>query len=206
MTRHLSLSQLTLLVVGIFLIGGLLILLIYVLHKAFQRQREAGDSKRASPRSPDEAAFAMATMQSVIAGLRSREKELRELLHDAEQRAEPRARTLESIVREMPMGLMVFNREGFLTLSNPAVRALLGIDTWSRRRYTEILGTESQLTAWIRECLETGKTCKREGLEYVTPRGETRTLGVFLSPCHGRDGQVESAVCLLTNLEDARHS
>jgi hypothetical protein len=62
MTRHLSLGQLTLLVVGIFLIGSLLILLIYALHTAFRRQREAGDSKRASPRPPDEAAFAMATI------------------------------------------------------------------------------------------------------------------------------------------------
>ena len=206
MTRHLSLSQLTLLVVGIFLIGSLLILLIYVLHKAFQRQREAGNSKRASPRPPDEAAFAVATMQSVIAGLRAREKELREMLHDAEQRAEASARTLEGVVREMPLGLMVFNREGFLTLSNAAMRALLGIDTWSRRRYTEILGTESQLTAWIRECLETGKTYTREGLECTTPHGETRTLGVFLSPCHGKDGQVESAVCLVASLEDGPHS
>ena len=84
MTRHLSPSQVTLLVVGIFLIGSLLILLIYVLHKAFQRQRES--------------------------------------------------------------------------------------------------------------------------LEDATPHGETHTLGVFLSPCHGKDGQVENAVCLLTNLEDARHS
>ena len=84
MTPHLSLSQLTLLVVGIFLIGGLLILLIYVLHKAFQRQRDS--------------------------------------------------------------------------------------------------------------------------LEDATPRGETRTLGVFLSPCHGRDGQVENAVCLVASLEDIPHS
>jgi PAS domain-containing protein len=205
MTRHLSVSQLTLLVVGIFLIGGLLILLIYVLHKAFQRQREAGGSKRNSSRPPDEAAFAMATMQSVIAGLRAREKELREQLHDAEQRAEAGARTLESVIRDLPLGLMIFNRDGFIALSNSAVRALLGIDTWSRRRYTEILGAESQLTAWIRECLETGRT-QRESLEYVTPRGETRNLGVFLSPCRGRDGQVESAVCVVTNLEDIPHS
>ena len=84
MTRHLSPSQVTLLVVGIFLIGSLLILLIYVLHKAFQRQRES--------------------------------------------------------------------------------------------------------------------------LEDATPHGETRTLGVFLSPCQGKDGQVESAVCLVASLEDGPHS
>lgn len=206
MTRHLCLSQLTILVGGVILIAGLLILLFYVLHKAFQRQRNTSGLKPPSPRPADEAAFAMATVQSVIAGLKAREKELTKQLRDAEQRADAAARALESVMREVPMGLMVFNREGFLTQSNPAVRALLGIDTWSRRRYTEILGPESPLALYIRECLEMGKSCKREAVEHVTPIGRTRILEMSLWPCYDRGGQVEGAVCLLTDLMATRDS
>ena len=50
MTRNFSLSQLTIVVGGTIVLGGLLILLIYVLHKAFQRQRSEADLKPASPR------------------------------------------------------------------------------------------------------------------------------------------------------------
>jgi PAS domain-containing protein len=200
MTRDFSLSQLTILVGGTIVLGGLLILLIYVLHKAFQRQRSEADLKPASPRAANEAAFALATVQSVIAGLKAREKELAKQLQEAEQRAEAAARTLESVGREIPLGLMLFSRDGFLALSNPAAHALLGIDTWSRRRYPELLQPESPLTQYIRECLETGKSQKRERFEYVTPEAQTRILEVCLSPWHDRKGQVAGVICLLAEV------
>jgi PAS domain-containing protein len=201
MTRDFSLSQLTILVGGTIVLGGLLILLIYVLHKAFQRQRSGeADLKPASPRAANEAAFALATVQSVIAGLKAREKELTKQLQEAEQRAEAAARTLESVGREIPLGLMLFSRDGFLTLSNPAAHALLGIDTWSRRRYPELLQPESPLTQYIRECLETGKSQKHQRVEHVTPEAQTRILEVCLSPWHDRKGQVAGVICLLAEV------
>lgn len=204
MTRHFSLNQLTLLVVGFILIGGLLILLIYAVHKLFQRPREQSGSKLSPARPADDTAFALATMQSVITGLRARERELKALLHDAERRAAASAQLLENVAREMPVGLMIIEREGFLSLSNPTVRALLGIDTWSRRRYPAMLGPESQLAECIRKCLETGKRYEREAINYVAPRGETRALEMSLSPVYSQSGQVEGAVCLLANLEETK--
>lgn len=206
MTRHLSLQQLTLLVAGLVLLGGVLILLIYAVHKLFQRHRETSRKEFAAPRPADETAFALATMQSVITGLRAREKGLKALLHEAEQRAEARALVLESVVREVPLGLMIVNREGFLTLSNSGVRALLAIDTWSRRRYPEVLGLESPLTACIRQSLETGKKYEREPVEYVTPRGETCLLEVSLSPVCSQSGQMEGVVCLFSRLDEKQHT
>jgi PAS domain-containing protein len=204
MIRHLSLNQLTLLVVGFLLLAGLLILLLYAVHKLFQRHREQSGSNLSPARPADDTAFALATMQSVIARLRARERELQARLHGAEQCAEASARLLESLGRELPVGLIMIDRKGFLTLSNPTVRTLLGIDTWSRRRYPEILGPESQLVGCIRECLETGKRYERESLAYVTPHGETRALEMSLTPVCSQIGQVEGAVCLLANLEETK--
>jgi len=176
----------------------------YLIHKMFQEQRSKPDLGSNSPRVENETTFAMAAMQGVIAKMKAQEKELTDLRRAAEQRAREAARLNENIIREMPSGLMVFNRDGFISSANPAVRTMLGVDTWSRRRYPEILGSTSRLATHIRECLETGKTTTRETIEYATPAGEMRFLGMSLSPFHGNSGEVEGAVCLLSDLTETR--
>jgi PAS domain S-box-containing protein len=176
----------------------------FFVHKLFQERRQEPDLVPKSPRIDHDATFAMAAMQGVIARMKEQEKELTELRRAAEQRAKESARISENIIREMPSGLMVFNREGFITAANPAVRTMLGVDTWSRRRYPEILGPESNLAAHIRECLATGKTSTRETIEYLTPRGDVRLLGMSLSSFHGAGGELDGAVCLLSDLTETR--
>jgi PAS domain S-box-containing protein len=176
----------------------------FLIHKMFKEQREEANVAPRSPRVENEATFAMAAMQGVIAQMKEQEKELNDLRRAAEQRAKESARVSENIIREMPSGLMVFNREGFITAANPAVRTMLGVDTWSRRRYPEILGPQSNLAAHIRECLATGKTSTRETIEYLTPRGEVRLLGMSLSSFHGGSGELDGAVCLLSDLTETR--
>ena len=201
---HLSKPRLSLLIGSSLMLAGLLGVGFYILHKVFQQQRTELDLNSKSPRVENDATFAMATMQGVIAKMKEQERELTGLRVAAEQRARESSRISENIIREMPSGLMVFNREGFITAANPAVRTLLGVDTWSRRRYLEILGPESGLAAHIRECLETGKTTTRETIEYTTPRGDVRFLGMSLSPFHGPGGEVAGAVCLLSDLTETR--
>ena len=184
--------------------GGLLVFMAYLIHKMFKERREVENLRPKSPRPQDEATFAMATLQGVIARMKEQEKELVELRQAAEKRARESARISENVIREMPNGLMVFNREGFITTANPAVRALLGVDTWSRRRYPEILGRESTLARYLQECLETGKTLAQETIEYVTPATKIRTLGVSLSPFHAASGEVDGAICLLTDLTEVQ--
>jgi len=197
MTRNLSALQLTIILGGILLLVGAFVLLVYAVHKVTQRQRKRGNLSPGRLRGGDDAAFATAALQGVVARMKAREKELNEMLREAERRAETSSRTLEILVRDSPSGLMVFDRPGFLTLSNPAVRTLLGIDTWSRRRYTEILGAESAVTGILRECLETGKNCRDRTVSVQTPQGAMQTLSVSVSPWQGRSGQVEGVVCVL---------
>jgi PAS domain-containing protein len=197
MTRNLPAVQLTIILGGILLLAGFLVLLVFAMHRFTQRQRKGGDLSPGKLRPGDSTAFATAALQGVVAGLKAREKELNEMLRQAERRAETSSRTLEILVRDSPSGLMIFDRAGFLTLSNPAVRSLLGIDTWSRRRYTEILGAESMLAGILRECLETGRNCRDRAVSVPAPQGGTRTLSVSVSPWQGRSGQVEGVVCFL---------
>jgi len=198
MARNLTTIQVALILGGILLVAGLFVLLVYLLHRAFERQRKESSLSPVRPRPADEAAFVTAAMQGVIAKMKAREAELNDLLREAEQRAETSSRALEAIVREFPAGLMVISQEGFLELSNPAVRTILGIDTWSRRRYTEILGAESPVARLVRQCLESGKSCRIESVNVPVPGGPTRTLSIIVSPCRGRGGQPQGAVCFVT--------
>lgn len=197
MTRNFTSGQIVLILGGILLVVSLFVLLVYLLHRAFERQRKESSFGPARPRPADEAAFVTATMQGVIAKMKAREAELNDLLREAEQRAETSSRALEAIVRESLTGLMFFTQEGFLELSNPAVRTILGIDTWSRRRYTEILGADSPLARLVKQCLESGKSCRMESVNVPVSGGLTRTLSISVSPCHDRSGQPQGAVCFV---------
>jgi PAS domain-containing protein len=182
---------------GGLLIVGLTAFVLYAIHKAFQQQRKPEDFRASSPKSGDESSLLLASMQGVLSRMKARERELEALLREAEQRADWSTRTLEAVVRGLPVGLLIFTREGFLALSNPLARELLGVDTWSRRRYPEILGAESPLALHLRSALEGGAPLRAEALEHQLPDGTTVLLEVTLSPFYGRTGQAEGAICLL---------
>jgi PAS domain-containing protein len=198
MIRHLSFAQVTFLVGTALLIALLLIVSAYALHKIFKSRRAKLDLRPGRPL--DEQALMLAALQGIIARMKEQEKRLSQLVVEAERRAQTTSRVMETLVRELPVGLLIFNREGFLTLSNPAARALLGIDIWSRQRYPEILGPESPLAACIGECLETGKGLKAEILEYRTSRGDILTLETNISAYYAQMPKVEGAICLLGEL------
>ncbi len=204
MARHLSLAQLTLLVGLILAAAGILVLGAYALHKTLTKARRPDSLEPKTPRTDNEAGFTFATLQGVIANLKAEQKELARQ-HRAEQRhAEESARLNEIITREMPTGLMVFDRKGFLVQANPAVRALLEIDSWSRRRYPEILGVQSPLTACIRKGLEEGRSTLWELLEVQTRRGGPRLLKVFLSQLSSQNGEINGVVCLIAEMAGKR--
>jgi PAS domain-containing protein len=197
MNQPLTSSQLILLLGATLLVVLLLTALGFAVYKMFKRRREAFDLNAAGTQAPKDAAFVVGALQGLVSKLKAEEKRLTELLRDAEQRAQASSRLLETILQEITTGAVVFNREGFLTQSNPAARGLLGIDTWSRRRYPEILGAESLLAGYVKECLEDGKALKRTAIEFRAPRGELCNLEVSLTPLRSPSGQVESALCLL---------
>ncbi len=155
-----------------------------------------------SPRSDNPAAFMTASMQAVIQKLREQEKEL-ESLHRAERsRAQQTERLSEAVTRNMPAGLLLLNAAGLVTSANPAAEVALGVKSLPFRRYNEVLGADSKLTRLLAECLEQGRTFRREEVEYLTPEHELRQLGVTISPILQDGNQVTGAICLLSDLTE----
>src|SRR5437764_10866127 len=177
---------------------------VYLLRKFFQSSKEGQQEKIAagSPRTENAPAFMAASMQAVIQQLREQEKELERLHKIEKERAEQTERLSEEVTRNMPAGLLVVNATGIISSSNPAAEQVLGIRGLRFRRYSEALGPDSALTELVAECLETGRIFRREEVEHVPPAGETRHLGVTISPIRRGEGEINGAICLLTDLTE----
>src|SRR5467141_2452939 len=182
-------------------ITGLIVLLV---RRFFQSTREEHKQEFATsaPRTENPSAFMAASMQGVIQQLREQEKELERLHKIEKERAEQTERLSEEVTRNMPAGLLVVNATGIISSSNPAAEQVLGIHGLGFRRYSEALGQDSDLTKLVAECLSTGKIFRREEVEHIPPAGDTRHLGVTISPIRRGAGKISGAICLLTDLTE----
>lgn len=179
-------------------------LIVYLLRKFFQSTKDEQKEELAAnaPSTENSSAFMAASMQGVIRQLRDQEKELERLHKIEKERAEQTERLSEEVTRNMPAGLVVVNAMGIISSSNPAAEQALGIRGLAFRRYSEALGQDSQLTKLIGECLETGRIFRREEVEHVPPAGDTRHLGVTISPIRRDEGKISGVICLLTDLTE----
>jgi PAS domain-containing protein len=192
-------SQQVIFVLGTALaIGAVLILVIAILLRSLRKERKEMSISPGAPRATDDPVFLISSLQAVVAGLKAREKELETLLRDAETRADVSQRTLETIVRATPQGLMIFDVVGTLSIANHAARNMLNLDTWARRRYTDLFTPESQLTLAIRACLENPTAPKSSRARYTSPEATARAFDVSLRPFVGRGGQTAGVVCIFT--------
>lgn len=197
MTPHLSLSQLSFLVGVILAVGAVITLTIYFFHRIVRQGLRKEDLTESAVRVDDQNAFALAAMQAVIGSMKEEQKKTLDSLRAAQQLAEDALRKLEIISQEMQQGLIIFDREGFIRMANPAIRSMLQIDTWSRRRYPEIFGRDSKLTEMVEDCLETGRLTKSGSVEHKTASGEVRPINVSVVPLRTQEGTIEGAVCLV---------
>src|SRR5207249_3766669 len=106
------------------------------------------------------------------------------------------------IAAGLGIGLLVVNATGIISSSNPAAEQVLGIRGLAFRRYSEALGASPEMTKLLADCLSTGKIFRREEVEHVPPAGDTRRLGVTISPIRRGEGNISGAICLLTDLTE----
>jgi PAS domain S-box-containing protein len=197
---------------AVWLLGGALLVVlvlggVYLL--SFTLRRMLGNVRDDNPRksdwrpSPDSPAiFMSASMQAVIQKLREQEKELEALQRRERERAQQSERLSEEVTRNMPAGLLLVSSAGLITSANPAAEIALSVRALVYRRYTEILGADSKLASLLQQCLAHGRTFRRQEIEYLPPNGESRQLGVTISPILSRSGQVTGALCLLSDLTE----
>jgi len=185
------------------LIGGTFLFSLALRRLLRPKEKEVSDELSIlKPHGDNPSAFMAASMQAVIQKLREQEKELEALHHREKERALQTERLSEAVTRNMPAGLLLVNATGLITSANPAAEAALGVRALAYRRYTEVLGPDSALAQLLTGCLEQARTFRREEIEYTTPAGELRQLGVTISPILHGSRKVSGALCLLSDLTE----
>ncbi len=196
--------------VAISVIGlAAFILLLLLLRRMFKQMRVEPDfsAPARAGRYPDDPAFAMATFQGVIQRLREQEKELETLHRTERQRALESEELSATIMRNMATGLVMLNAQGLITESNPAAKTVLGHQLLEGRSFREVFGgnqsadVSAPIVEKLEMCLRTGQTFRRITLAYRAPNGETKVLGVGMSPILG-EAKVGGAICLLSDLTE----
>lgn len=175
--------------------------------------QESDEAFRVNAENPS--AFMTASMQGVIQRLREQEQELARLHQLEKERAEETERLSEAVTRNMPAGLLLVSATGTISSANPAAEKALGIHGLQYRRYTEILGADSQLTQMLTACLRNGHTFQRDEVPYLTSAGELRKLGVTISPIYRQvrntvvagpvappEPKLTGALCLMSDLTE----
>jgi PAS domain S-box-containing protein len=200
----LRLSWATAAVTLVLFIVGAAALVFFVMRRALRgrESQENSDLSLPKPSMDNPSAFMAASMQAVIQKLREQEKELAALHRRDRERAQQTERLSEAVTRNMPAGLLLISSAGLITSVNPAAEAALDVHALAYRRYAEVFGKESSLSKLLATCLSEGRTFRREEVEYTTPQGELRQLGVTISPILGKSAQVTGALCLLSDLTE----
>lgn len=177
-------------------IGAILCLAVFLLQKNLGRKSKADKPKHRDIRPEDEAAFTLATIKSVVTQLKAEQKTLQEQLAAADRNAEATTRKLELLAREIEQGLIVFDAQGYIALSNPQARKLLAVDTWSRRRYSEIFQEIEGLPDLVQRCFEDGTERSEKSIHIQAQDGTTREIQATVLPSRDRMGALESVICL----------
>ena len=187
----------------LFILAGLALAFFFI-RRGFRsgQSEENPEISLPKPSMDNPSAFMTASMQAVIQKLRDQEKELAALHRRDRERAQQTERLSEAVTRNMPAGLLLISSAGLITSANPAAEAALDVHALPYRRYAEVFGKESALTRLLANCLADGRTFRREEIEYTTPSGELRQLGVTISPILGRSAKVTGALCLLSDLTE----
>jgi PAS domain S-box-containing protein len=187
----------------VLLLAAVVWLIFAIVRRVFKDSREAhGEPRETAPSVDNSAAFMTASMQGVIRKLREQEKELERLHRVEKERAEHTERLSEEVTRNMPAGLLMVNSQGIIASANPAAEQTLGVRGLGYRRYSEVLGESSELTHIVGQCMAEGKIFRREQVDHKTPSGETRRLGVTISPVRRGDEKISGAICLLSDLTE----
>jgi PAS domain S-box-containing protein len=148
-----------------------------------------GSKKRAQRETVGETAMLSIALQEAVGKLKAQERAMAE-------RAEASERLSAQIIEGLTSGLVVVDRGGAVRSVNPAAKRILALaDAPMGAPFRELLARAPELANVIGEALDTSEPIVRRTVD----RGSSH-LGVTVSPIRDKDGSLQAAVCLFTDL------
>lgn len=182
------------------------------------RRGAVGARESALPARPaaESDAFAAAAVQGVIQRLKEQEKELERLRQAERERFHASETVSAAVVSNLTSGVLVFSPAGTVRQANEAARGILGYASPTGLHARDLFrgvsavreetgGAEPSNDSLLRAldaALGTGQSFRRLEADYTTPAGESRVLGITLSPVRGSTGELLGAACLVSDLTE----
>jgi len=203
---------------GIVLVGAVVAFVVGVwLMRRLRRSITEEQAGEAAPRaSAESAGFTLAAYQGVIQRLKEQEKEL-DRLHKAErERAQASENVSAAVLSNLPSGVLLFNPAGLVQQANDSAKSILGYasplglharDLFRgvssvRMAAGELEASLDALLDAVEQTLRKGAAFRRLEVEYQTPAGGRRVLGITLSPVRTAGGDTLGAACLVSDLTE----
>jgi len=185
---------------------------IYSIRKRLLEEARIGGER---PAAQGDVAFSLAAYNGVIQKLKEQEAELQKLRQSERGRAATSESTSEAVLSNLASGVLLFSNNGMVRQANPAAKSILGFGALYGMHARDIFrgvtgvrrdgfGEDSPeaLVEAIDQCLRHGLPFRRIEADYRTPAGETRVLGINVSPVRGTLGEALGVACLVSDLTE----
>jgi PAS domain S-box-containing protein len=107
----------------------------------------------------------------------------------------------QDVTNKMPSGLITVDRHGRILSHNPASDRIFEGRLNTASMFHDVVREAEALQALLRRCVEEGEVFTRVEFNVPTAIGDKR-IGINLSPIMNAGGDIEGAICLLSDLTD----
>jgi len=158
-----------------------------------------------APDDRNNVSFVVDTFHSMVSTLKEKEKELKELKEQAEERARSVEAYNENILKSIQSGVMTFDRQGVVVTSNAASEGILEMaeGTCKGKSYSEVFGTGSWLARLIEKTISDGRPEKR-GEGELNLGGGQKWLGAGTSLLKSDDGEISGVILVFTDITEVK--
>jgi len=177
------------------------------------RQSLLDDGPTQSTKSTKSSEFdvTLATYQSVIQQFKAQGQELERLRQQDKQRASTTENISDVVISNLTSGVVLFSPVGLVQQANPAAKRILGYaspyslharDIFRGATAIRPAAQETSLPQILDRAAKTREAVHRLEVDYTTPAGEARVLGITISPVQDRGGALLGTACLVSDLTE----
>lgn len=170
-----------------------------------------GESGKSSGKSND-FDITLATYQSVIQQFKAQGQELERLRQQDRQRASTTENISDAVISNLTSGVMLFSPVGLVQQANPAAKRILGYASPYSLHARDVFrgatalrnvhGQQGSLPEILDRAAKTREAVQRMEVDYMTPQGEQRVLGLTISPVQDKGGALLGTACLISDLTE----
>lgn len=200
--------------VGIFCLV-LFLLSVALIRKLRQNVTAEMDSMNERPQ--NSTAVTLAAYEGVIRQLREQGNQLQRAREEAQQQASANDNITEAVLSNLSCGVIFFDRSGVVRQANRAAKSLLGYASPFSFHIRELFRgltrvewqesgeeahSQTPFVEAMQQTLRTEEPFPRARIEYITPGGHKRVLGIAASAVREKNGEIQGLSCVVNDLTE----